>query len=80
MSSLERVVKALAENEDEVSDTFRLFLSSMPSRSFPVTVLQESVKITNEPPKGIRANVRQALLDMEKNYFEDNGNCSAKMF
>ncbi|CAG7837222.1 unnamed protein product [Allacma fusca] len=72
MPSLEVVVKTLNENADEVADSFRLYLSSMPTRAFPVSVLQDSVKITNEPPKGIRANVRQAMVDLEKNFFEDN--------
>jgi dynein heavy chain len=73
LPKLETVVKNISENPDNVNETFRLYLSSMPTDTFPVAILQDSVKITNEPPKGLRANVRRALVDMDKEFFEANG-------
>jgi dynein heavy chain len=59
MPKLERIVESLAQKPDEDASTatFRLFLTSFPAAYFPVTVLQNGIKLTNEPPKGIRANL-----------------------
>ncbi|KAF1334347.1 Dynein heavy chain, partial [Globisporangium splendens] len=58
MPKLEKIVEELAMRTDkECVTTFRLFLTSFPAVYFPVTVLQNGIKLTNEPPKGIRANL-----------------------
>lgn len=73
MLSMENLVKDLAEKPDEIHDEYRLFLTSMPTKVFPVSVLQNSVKVTNEPPKGLRANMRRALVEITPNFFEEHG-------
>lgn len=70
---MENLVQDLVENSFNVNEDFRLFLSSMPSKNFPIFVLQNSLKVTNEPPKGLRANVKRSFLDMDIDFFEDNG-------
>jgi dynein heavy chain len=54
MNRLEEIVKSFNQPGASLNADFRLYLSSMPSLYFPVSVLQNSVKVTNEPPKGLR--------------------------
>ena len=73
MISLENIVINIVENPQKIHQDFRLFLSSMPSPSFPVSVLQNSVKVTNEPPKGLKANVKRAFYELEPGFFQNHG-------
>lgn len=69
---METVVKDIQERPDAIHEDFRLYLSSMPAKHFPVAVLQNSVKVTNEPPKGLRANLRRAFGEIQSSFFEDH--------
>ncbi|XP_076263714.1 dynein heavy chain at 16F [Rhynchophorus ferrugineus] len=72
MLSMEKIVLDIAENAASIHKSFRLYMSSMPSKFFPVSVLQNSVKVTNEPPKGLRANMKRAFAEMLEDFFEEH--------
>ncbi|CAM9200263.1 unnamed protein product, partial [Sphacelaria rigidula] len=60
LPTLDRIVKQLGNNREDARLGFRLFLSAAAVPFFPVSVLQRSVKITDEPPRGIQANLRRS--------------------
>ncbi|GIL64289.1 hypothetical protein Vafri_18269 [Volvox africanus] len=59
MPSLERIWEAI--REENTDRKFRLWLTSMPTTAFPPTLLQAAVKMTYEPPAGLRSNMRRSL-------------------
>lgn len=76
MPELDRIIFELQEKSQlpgggGINADFRLFLTSAPATYFPVSVLQNGVKMTNEPPKGFRANLLRSfgnLIKEEGNY------------
>ncbi|KPI86557.1 putative dynein heavy chain [Leptomonas seymouri] len=67
MPELSSIVASLqpgATNAVEMHKNFRLWLTSMPTDFFPVFVLQSSIKLTNEPPTGLRANMLRCFNEL----------------
>lgn len=70
MPRMEAIVRDMTLGNMKIHPDFRLFLSSMPVKTFPVSVLQNSVKLTNEPPKGLKSNLMRSLMDLSEETFE----------
>lgn len=63
MPQLEILVAQLVENM-EVNSNFRLILTSMPVDYFPQSILQSGLKMTTEPPRGIKANLQRSYSNI----------------
>lgn len=70
MQTLEAIVEQL--DPETMSNNFRLWLTSMPAKSFPVQVLQNGVKMTNEPPSGLRANLLRSYTTVSDRLFDES--------
>jgi len=51
--------------------TFRIFLTSDPSAAIPIDLLMQSIKLTNEPPAGFKANMNRALASYKPEVFDE---------
>eukprot|EP01062_Namystynia_karyoxenos_P078372 TRINITY_DN805_c2_g1_i1.p1 TRINITY_DN805_c2_g1~~TRINITY_DN805_c2_g1_i1.p1 ORF type:complete len:1720 (+),score=831.64 TRINITY_DN805_c2_g1_i1:2-5161(+) len=55
LPTLEKIIDDLPSQKPH--ENFRLWLSSIPHPLFPIGILQKAIKMTTEPPTGIKANL-----------------------
>jgi len=79
MPRLEKICEILDSKvvKEGLHPSFRLWLTSYSSDSFPSSILQKGIKLTNEPPKGIKSNLIVSYLTdpiSDTNFFENHKN------
>ena len=67
MLELERIL----ENAENINKDFRIWLTSMPSNIFPVAILMKGIKMTYEPPRGLRNNLLRTYGTQDASKFEE---------
>jgi len=67
MPTLEGIIEDI---EEQRGSLFRIWLTSMPSDKFPITILQNGVKATIEPPKGLKNNILRSYTAQTVEEFE----------
>ena len=68
MPQLELICEGLNEN---MHKDFRLWLTSMPTSSFSIPILQNSIKMTLEPPQGLRNNLLRTYKNTDEKEIND---------
>ncbi|UYV83038.1 DNAH2 [Cordylochernes scorpioides] len=68
MPSLSNIVNSLRTERSHPE--FRLWLSSAPNSEFPLSVLQNSLKLTTQRPKGIKIQMMAAMSKVSDEYFQ----------
>ena len=71
---LEKTLDLFAGEGGGTNPDFRLFLSAEPSEGIPIGILDRSVKLTNEPPAGLKANMKRGWTYFPKEDIEDKDN------
>uniref|UniRef100_A0A3B4XCN1 Dynein axonemal heavy chain 2 n=1 Tax=Seriola lalandi dorsalis TaxID=1841481 RepID=A0A3B4XCN1_SERLL len=75
MPDLDKLVEQLQVQKPH--SNFRLWLSSSPHPDFPITILQAGIKMTTEPPKGVKANMKRLYQLVTETQFN---RCSRPVF
>jgi dynein heavy chain, axonemal len=78
-TALEKIVADFAVEEEFIEPNFRLYLTSMPADYFPVSVLQNGVKLTTEPPRGLKANMFRSYDGITDKQLEESKSHVKKM-
>ena len=74
MPTLVKTCEDLSNGVHEVHKDFRLWLSSEPSPSFPSTILENGIKLTIEPARGIKANLLGSFSNLDPEFLEISKN------
>ncbi|XP_025195967.1 dynein heavy chain 2, axonemal [Melanaphis sacchari] len=67
MPQLDKIVDVMQDGKSHPE--FRLWLSSNPNPDFPIALLQSSIKMTTEPPKGLKANMKRLYQNLTHEQF-----------
>jgi dynein heavy chain len=70
MPVLEKRIEAIGDGTTRTNAAFRLWLSTNPDPKFPIMILQCGVKMTTEPPSGLRANLTRMINLVSAERFE----------
>ena len=67
LNELDKIIESMPTRSPHSS--FRLWLSSSPHPQFPIGILQRGIKMTTEPPKGLKANMSRLMNNFSEGKF-----------
>ena len=71
LGELEKIIEGMPARQP--NPAFRLWLSSAPHDKFPIGILQRGLKMTTEPPKGLKANMTRLVNNISESRFQSSG-------
>ena len=78
LPNLERIIEEMGSEKmaKSLDGNFRLFLTAFSTPDFPISILQNGIKLTKDPPKGVKANMLQIYLNQsstktEKKFYNE---------
>ncbi|XP_044913422.1 dynein axonemal heavy chain 8 isoform X4 [Felis catus] len=66
---MEELLETLITTEAS-DDSFRVWITTEPHDRFPITLLQTSLKFTNEPPQGVRAGLKRTFAGINQDLLD----------
>ncbi|XP_072925763.1 dynein axonemal heavy chain 5-like [Hemitrygon akajei] len=66
---MDELMDTITETET-VQDSFRLWITTEVHKHFPITLLQMSIKFTNEPPQGLKAGLKRTYSGITQDQLE----------
>jgi len=71
LGELDKIIESMPTRQP--NPAFRLWLSSSPDPNFPIGILQRGLKMTTEPPKGLKANMTRLVNNISEAKFQNAG-------
>ena len=74
LPTLEKIIDGLHNPHPD----FRLWLTTDPIKTFPIGILQRSLKVVTEPPDGLKMNLKATFARLSEDVFESCENSAFK--
>jgi dynein heavy chain len=68
-------IETLVNKEAKIHEDFRLWITCEQRSGFPLGLLQKTIKVTNEPPKGIKAGLYKTFTTVINQEFLEKVEC-----